>query len=466
MKLRVKLTIISISLIVAAVSACCFIILSFTQQKVLNDVIFEGLTDYKNFYYSFEVAAAAESHDSKIVQRSFLINRFQSITGAKEFTLRSKDDILCNNTGIDAKSIIADGSQFDINSNNAEKGRYKAISVSGQDYLIVYCTMLIHKDTYSISLVRDISDATQSVKILAVQCIVASILVIVLAAAVIWAIIFRAFKPVGKLQKGASELAQGHYENRIPITGKDELSALAADFNSMAGAIEAHIETLHETAERQQAFINGLSHELKTPVTSIMLNSETLLNRKVSEKDMNRSLERIYDQSKWLEKLSGKLMTLVMLQGEINIKPESMPYLFDVVRDTVLEAMKEKNLEFVTDCRIKELPMDFDLMRSALVNLVDNARKASGSGQTVEMRAYGNVIEVADHGRGIPKEEIARITEPFYMVDRSRSKKSGGAGLGLAIVKRIVEAHGAQLIIESIPGKGTTIRLIFKERQW
>lgn len=461
MKLRVKLTVFAISLVVAAVTACCLIILSFTRQNVMKDVIDEGLADYENFYNTFQGLVAEESHDLQIVQRSFLINRFHSITGSKEFTLRSKDEILTNNTGIDAESGIANGSQFEIGANHADTARYKAINVYGKDYLVVSCTMPLDNDTYSISLIRNISDAVGNIRALAVRCIIASLFVIVIAAAIMWFVILRAFKPVKKLQKGASKLAQGHYENRIRITGKDELSALAADFNSMADAIEAQIETLHETAERQQAFINGLSHELKTPVTSIMLNSETLLSRKVSEKDMNRSLERIYDQSQWLERLSQKLMTLVMLQREISIRPERVPELFDAVRDTVAEALNEKNLGLAIDCRIEKLPMDFDLMRSALVNLVDNARKTSGSGQTIELRAYDHMIEVTDHGKGIPKEEIARITEPFYMADRSRNKKNGGSGLGLALVKRIAEAHGAQLIIESVLSEGTTMRLTF-----
>lgn len=109
------------------------------------------------------------------------------------------------------------------------------------------------------------------------------------------------------------------------------------------------------------------------------------------------------------------------------------------------------------------LLMDFDLMRSALVNLVENARRASSPGETIILSAHDYSIEVIDHGKGIPKEEIPRITEPFYMVDRSRSKLIGGSGLGMALVKKIAEAHGAKLVIESAENRGTTIRLIFTE---
>ena len=108
--------------------------------------------------------------------------------------------------------------------------------------------------------------------------------------------------------------------------------------------------------------------------------------------------------------------------------------------------------------------MDFDLMASALFNLIDNARKASNPGAVIRLYAHDNVIEVKDYGKGIPADEIAHITEPFYMVDRSRNKKYGGTGLGLAIVKRIIEVHGAQMKIISELGQGTTVMLIFAQK--
>lgn len=131
------------------------------------------------------------------------------------------------------------------------------------------------------------------------------------------------------------------------------------------------------------------------------------------------------------------------------------------VEETVSEALEASGITLCIDCRMESLVMDFDLMRSALVNLIDNARKASESGTVINLRAYENIIEVNDQGKGIPPHEIARIAEPFYMVDRSRSKKSGGSGLGLTLVKRIAEAHGAKLQISSTIGAGTTCRLMF-----
>ena len=100
-------------------------------------------------------------------------------------------------------------------------------------------------------------------------------------------------------------------------------------------------------------------------------------------------------------------------------------------------------------------------MRSALVNLIENSRRASNADSVIELLAYDNLIEVKDHGSGIPQADVARVTEPFYMVDKSRSKKNGGIGLGLALVKRIVETHGITMKISSKINTGTSVKLIW-----
>ena len=127
--------------------------------------------------------------------------------------------------------------------------------------------------------------------------------------------------------------------------------------------------------------------------------------------------------------------------------------------------MQENQLQLAMDCQMEEVWMDADLMESLLVNLLDNAVKASKPGSEIELKAWNNTILVRDHGKGIPEEEISRVTEAFYMVDKSRSKKAGGIGLGLAICQRIAQIHGARLSIESTLGEGTSVYVIFEGRQ-
>ncbi|MPM93092.1 Signal transduction histidine-protein kinase ArlS [bioreactor metagenome] len=107
--------------------------------------------------------------------------------------------------------------------------------------------------------------------------------------------------------------------------------------------------------------------------------------------------------------------------------------------------------------------MEQDLLASLLLNLIDNAGKASRPGSTIELLARGNVISVADHGQGMPKEELGKITQPFYMIDRSRAKKAGGIGLGLALAAEIARLHSARLEFESECGVGTTAKVVFDD---
>ena len=391
--------------------------------------------------------------------RSYVIHAFRSIEGFDAFTLSRDADVICNNIGFRIEALLSN--RPSATTIGDIPIQYKITRMMGRDYFLAHATISIDDKLYDLSLARDISSILDDLRALATRCIVVGSAVTLLAALGMWLIIHQSLRPIQTLKNGAAKLAQGQYESRIPITGKDELTELATDFNSMAAAIESNIAQLNEKNIRQQAFINDLTHELKTPITSILLSTETLLGRKVSPDMAKRSLERIYDQGKWIESLSQKLITLVMLQGEVALLPESVTDLLSAVAETTANALHESNIELLIDCSMNTLPMDFDLLRSALVNLIENARKASGSGQRIELSAHGSEICVIDHGKGIPQEELARVTEPFYMIDRSRNKKQGGMGLGLALVKQIAQAHNATLSIDSMPGEGTTVRLIF-----
>ena len=214
---------------------------------------------------------------------------------------------------------------------------------------------------------------------------------------------------------------------------------------------------------RQQLFISGLTHEFKTPLTSIIGHSETLLYAKLSEDAAANSLQHIHEQCRWLERLTQKLLRLITLQEEIERREESVEELLEAVRESVAETLEGRQVGLSVTCESGTLAMDYDLTLSMIINLVDNASKASTPGQTVELLAYGRTIEVRDRGIGIAGEEIDRIVEPFYMVDRSRSKRMGGSGLGLALDKTIADAHGARLLISSAPGQGTSVKVVFPD---
>lgn len=464
MKLKTKIMAVSVALLTAAVTVCCVFLLRTAYRNVMNEVTEAGIRDYEAFSSKYTAGIGAAGGKTGRVLASYLSYQLGQTEGGREYTLQREDEMLSNAIGLNALATVSNNGSTQYTYQFSELTvRHAVARYEGETYFIVAGALPNQPTGYTLSLVRNITVQSDALSRLALECVLTCVFVALLTAALLLAVLNFFLKPIGRLKAGASELAQGYYQTRVACSGKDELSELADDFNSMADAIQASMIELQKKAEQQQEFINDLSHELKTPVTSILLSSETLLGRSVPKAALERSLERIYSQAKWLERLSQKLTTLVLLRGEIPMRRENVMDLLLAVRETTADSLQKRGVELAIDCRMDFLEMDFDLMRSALANLVENAKNASEPGQRIVLSAYDGCFTVSDSGAGIPPEEVARVTEPFYRVDRSRSRLSGGSGLGLTLVKRISEAHGARLEIVSEPGKGTTVRFLFDQ---
>lgn len=313
-----------------------------------------------------------------------------------------------------------------------------------------------------IYIVQDITPVYEQIRMLALQFSAIGAVCVGLGLLLIALLVRRSLRPLQELQNAAAHIAAGSYAERVTVSSADEVGALAQDFNAMAGSVEQRIAELTETAERQRLFIGGVTHEFKTPLTALLLNADSLQNTYLDEEERSAAIAQIEHQTRWLERLVQKLLKLITLEQAPELRASSVPELLEHVRESTAGALAQRGVSLQTECCAENLDMDEDLMQSVLVNLVDNAGKASQSGQTVSLTVDTSGFTVRDHGCGIPSEEIERITEPFYMVDRSRSKKQGGVGLGLALVKEIVRAHGGRLEIESTVGDGTTVRVLMK----
>ena len=314
----------------------------------------------------------------------------------------------------------------------------------------------------TVYIVQDITPVYEQIRTLTFQFAAIGAVCIGLGLLLIALLVRRSLRPLQELQNAAAHIAAGSYAERVTVTSADEVGALARDFNAMAGSVEQRIAELTETAERQRLFIGGVTHEFKTPLTALLLNVDSLQNTYLDEEERSAAIARIEHQTRWLERLVQKLLKLITLEQAPELRTSSVPELLERVRESTADTLAQRGVTLQTECHAENFNMDADLMQSVLVNLVDNAGKASQPGQMVSLTADAAGFAVLDHGCGIPREEIERITEPFYMVDRSRSKKQGGVGLGLALVKEIVRAHGGRLEIESAVDEGTTVRVLMK----
>jgi len=336
-------------------------------------------------------------------------------------------------------------------------------AAAGKHWLIVGRSMKWNQSVFQLYLVSDASFIHLELAQLLGGFALTVLCVCVFALLGVRWLIRRTLDPLSQLQKTTERIAGGDYSQRVEHPSKDEVGLLAENFNRMAGAVEAHVQALTEQNARQRLFIGSVTHEFKTPLTSLLLNVDTLRTVYLPEEKQQELLESMDGQLRWLEQMVHKLLKLTSLDKSAQIKPSSVPELLEQVRELTKLTMEKYGTELKISSKAVSWPMDRDLLCSALVNLVENSAKASVPGQTVYLRWEGNTLEVTDGGRGIPQKDLARVTEPFYMGDPSRSKINGGFGLGLALVKEIAAVHKASLDIRSTPGKGTTVRLVFPE---
>lgn len=271
-------------------------------------------------------------------------------------------------------------------------------------------------------------------------------------------------KPLEKLSSLAQHISHGDYSARLHIHSGDEIEALANDFNNMADTIEDNISELHFSMEKQEQFMGSFAHELKTPMTSIIGYADLLRSQNMSEDETNEAANYIFSEGKRLESLSLKLLDLLVVKNQETILTPTDPAL--AVRNVINVMKPELAKEHITlksSCRKGCCMMDIDLFQSLIINIIDNARKAIDDNGLIHVagtvRDDNYVIIIKDKGRGMPPEEITRISEAFYRIDKSRSRAQGGAGLGLAICSKIAEIHQAKIKYKSAVGRGTVVTI-------
>lgn len=279
-------------------------------------------------------------------------------------------------------------------------------------------------------------------------------------------VLFLVMRNMQKLSRATRRFAMGRYDTRVEIKSGDEIGRLADDFNWMANMMNTQMEQLKDEVRRQEEFTAAFAHELKTPLTSIIGYADTIRQMELTQEETDMCADYIFRQGKRLQSLSYKLLDLTLAdRQEIQFREIQVPELLREVERTVRPSLIEKQLTLQTEVQEGVIYGDRDLLGSLFMNLIDNARKASDPGAHIRIIGArlpeGYSICVEDEGRGIPPEELSRITEAFYMVDKSRARKEGGAGLGLALCRKIVELHRAGWQMESAPGEGLRVTVQF-----
>ena len=268
------------------------------------------------------------------------------------------------------------------------------------------------------------------------------------------------------LLKGAAEkLAQGDLKTRVPVNGRDEVAALATTFNQMAEQLQAADQKQRELESLRRDLIAWVSHDLQTPLTSIGAILEALSDGIVEDPEtVKRYLNTAQRDVRSLSSLIDDLFQMAQLDAGGFPLSRAEASLSDLVSDTLesfteLAKQQEVTLEGNVESDVDPLRMDTQAIGRVLNNLIGNAlRHTSNKGRVsvwVRRTTQGVDVTVSDTGEGIRAEDIAHIFERFYRGEKSRNRVTGGAGLGLAIARGIVQAHGGDIQVESVIGKGT-----------
>jgi len=298
---------------------------------------------------------------------------------------------------------------------------------------------------------------------------ITSIVVSLVAAVLLYAVLLKIFKPLGVVTSAAQQIADGQYGNKLIVKGQNELASVAVAFNRMSQEIESQITQLEDDAERKQQFVDNFAHEIRTPLTSIYGYAEYLQKANLTEGELLESAGYIMAEADHMKNVANSLLELATLR---NYKPEVnqiyIPELFVDIQQCLEKPLQERNVQMQTTVLTKYIMGQHDLIKSLILNLCNNAIASCDSDTGIvhlcaTTEGQNVVIAIEDNGCGIPSDKLPKLTEPFFRIDKARSRDNGGTGLGLALVKQIADVHQAKMTIDSIEGVGTDVRLIFHE---
>ncbi len=291
----------------------------------------------------------------------------------------------------------------------------------------------------------------------------AGLIAMLLSITLAWLISRSVARPLQDLATAAEGIAQGNYDQRLPLRGPDEVLRVADSFNTMSTQVSA-------AQQSQRDFVANVSHDLKTPLTSIRGWSQAILDGTAdSEEEQRQAAEVIHSEAGRMERLVDQLLDLARIESGqlvLNLESVDLERLLGEVRERFAERADQGHIDLQLE--IKDVPQisgDSDRLIQIMNNLVENAiAHTPPRGQiTVGLQPFGRravELRVQDSGTGIAAKDLDRIFERFYQTDKARVSSGGkGSGLGLAIVRELAEAHGGSITAQSAIGRGSTFTI-------
>jgi two-component system, OmpR family, sensor kinase len=303
---------------------------------------------------------------------------------------------------------------------------------------------------------RTVESEKASLRGLALSFVGAGSAVLLLGLAGGWWLATRAIRPIQVITDTAGRIAAGDLTQRIGIAETD------SELGQMAGVLNATFARLEAAFQNQARFTSDASHELRTPVTVILAQTQTALTHERSPQEYRQTLEACQRAAQRMRRLIESLLALARLdagQEPLRRDPFDLAAVASESAEMLRPLAAERNIELTCECEPAGCTGDAERMGGVVANLLTNAIHFNREGGSVRVRVHSRdgsgVLTVEDTGEGIPAEDLPRIFERFYRVDRSRARGKGQNGLGLSIAKAIVEAHRGTISASSQPGAGS-----------
>lgn len=453
MKFAYKMIVLTAMILALSLSIGGTVLIDRNLQRQLDGQIGDAQEDIRLYALTLQALtrSEAENTDAAAAIRSVVLS--QNTLNTYDFRISAADGTL-----ITASRDLP----FALEPPDCSVRQTRVVSRSGEYWLVTTQTVRISVQTVYLERFREVTDLFRQAQESADRWLVTMLLILLVAVGLTAALTIFLTRPIRRISRTAKQLASGRYEKRVSVRSKDELGQLARDFNHMADSLETQIHALEDAAQRQKDFTASFAHELKTPLTSVIGYADTLRSRSLTQEQRFEAADYIFSEGKRLEAMSLALLDLFALERETpEFRSVSALRLAREIERSCRSLMENQGVLLVLHVEAQEVFCSPELIKTVLYNLLDNARKASSPGGTVELLGAatksGYRFAVRDHGQGIPAEALHRVTEPFYMVDKSRARASGGAGLGLALCDRIVHLHESSLTFSAPPGEGTTV---------
>lgn len=407
-----------------------------------------------------------DTHDTtlavKILQNSIGTITIQTLSGNLSFCLRdAQGQIIYQNGGFSDKNNF-------INKIDDNQRGYKIFKEKNQYTLHALRPFQFGNIDIYIQNSRNISSLFQTRNEQYQIFITYTILLSCISAIIIYIIARWLMKPLHKLSLATKEIANGDFIEDIPVSSEDEIGQFTKDFNTMSTRLKTSIASLQDSVERQEIFVSNFAHELKTPLTSMIGYGDMIRSKTLTTEQIVTYAHAIVQEGKRLESMSMKLMDLIVLKKQDFIMHHiSAQVFFEIVKETFTPITNQENINFTMDIEESYLWIEPDLMQTVFFNLLDNARKAITTDGQISIIGRNTLqdyeVKIIDNGCGINSQNLNKVREAFYMVDKSRSRNAGSAGLGLAITDQIIQLHHATMTIDSTLYIGTTITIHLKK---